>query len=90
MKQPIRHTLILAIASVLAWSAPNVFAQDAMAQKVAARFAAADTNHDGKLTLAEAQAGMPRIAQMFDQIDVDHTGYITLAQIAAFAASHKR
>ncbi|GLQ49355.1 hypothetical protein GCM10010872_08040 [Dyella flava] len=51
------------------------------------RFDAADTNHDGKLTLAEAQAGMPRVAQHFADIDTNHQGYITLDQIKAFMAS---
>jgi len=57
-------------------------------QKIAARFQAADQNHDGKLTLEEAQAGMPRVAKVFSQIDVENKGYVTLAQIQAFAASH--
>ena len=35
------------------------------------RFAAADKNADGKLTLEEAKAGMPRIASAFSKIDVD-------------------
>ena len=47
------------------------------------RFAAADTNADGKLTLEEAKAGMPRIASAFSKIDVDKKGYVTLDQIKA-------
>ncbi|GLQ89855.1 EF-hand domain-containing protein [Dyella flagellata] len=58
-----------------------------MMQMLQQRFDAADTNHDGKLSLAEAKAGMPRIAQHFDEIDTNHQGYITLDQIKAFAAS---
>ena len=57
-------------------------------QKIAARFQAADTDHDGKLTLEEAKAGMPRVAKLFSQIDVENNGYVTLEQIQAFAASH--
>ena len=49
------------------------------------RFAAADVNHDGKLTLKEAEVGMPRVAEHFDQIDTDHKGYVTLSQIKAVA-----
>lgn len=56
----------------------------AMGEKLAARFAAADKDHDGKLTPAEARAGMPVVARYFDQIDSAHAGTITLAQIAAF------
>lgn len=47
------------------------------------RFAAADKNADGKLTLEEAKAGMPRIASAFSKIDVDKKGYVTLDQIKA-------
>lgn len=47
------------------------------------RFAAADKNADGKLTLEEAKAGMPRIASSFSKIDVDKKGYVTLDQIKA-------
>jgi Ca2+-binding EF-hand superfamily protein len=47
-------------------------------EQIAARFQAADTNHDGKLTLEEAKAGMPRVAAVFSQIDVENKGYVTL------------
>lgn len=47
------------------------------------RFAAADKNKDGKLTLEEAKAGMPRIASSFSKIDVEKNGYVTLDQIKA-------
>ncbi|MGA2551119.1 MAG: EF-hand domain-containing protein [Burkholderiaceae bacterium] len=51
------------------------------------RFAAADSNHDGKLTLEEAKAGgMPRVVKNFDEIDADHKGYVTLDDIKLFAA----
>ena len=45
------------------------------------RFKVANTTGDGKLTLEQAKAGMPRIAKNFDKIDVEHKGYITLQQI---------
>lgn len=48
---------------------------------------AADKDHDGKLTLSEAKAGMPRVAKAFDKIDKDNKGYITVEQIKSFAAS---
>jgi Ca2+-binding EF-hand superfamily protein len=57
-------------------------------QKIEARFNAADINHDGKLTLEEAKAGMPRVAKVFDRIDVEKKGYITLEQLQAFANRH--
>ena len=57
-------------------------------QKIAERFQAADTNHDGKLTLEEAKAGMPGVAAAFSQIDVGNKGYVTLEEIQAFVANH--
>ena len=51
------------------------------------RFKAADKDHDGKLTLPEAKAGMPRVAKGFDKIDKDKKGYVTVDQIKAFAAT---
>jgi len=52
------------------------------------RFEAADTNRDGKLTLAEAQKGMPRLAARFSSVDVAGKGYVTLDQLEALMASH--
>ncbi|MEN9879498.1 MAG: hypothetical protein RIQ55_144 [Pseudomonadota bacterium] len=49
------------------------------------RFAAADKDKDGKLTLDEARAGMPRVADNFDKIDSQKRGYVTLEQIKAAA-----
>lgn len=45
------------------------------------RFAAADKNADGKLTLEEAKAGMPRIASNFTKIDTNKDGIVTLEEI---------
>jgi Ca2+-binding EF-hand superfamily protein len=45
------------------------------------RFAAADKNTDGKLTLEEAQAGMPRIASNFKKIDTNNDGFVTIEEI---------
>lgn len=49
------------------------------------RFAAADKNKDGKLTLEEAKAGMPRVAANFQRIDTQKKGYVTAAEIKAMA-----
>jgi len=56
-----------------------------MRGKVAERFAAADANHDGKLTREEADTKMPMVARNFDQIDKTHRGYVTLEDIQAYA-----
>lgn len=49
------------------------------------RFATADKNRDGKLTLEEAKAGMPRVAANFQRIDTQKKGYVTAAEIKAMA-----
>jgi len=70
--------------------AASVYAADppltGQAKEIADRFKAADKNHDGKLTLEEAKAGMPRIAAAFSRIDVENKGYVTLEQIQQVAA----
>jgi Ca2+-binding EF-hand superfamily protein len=87
------YSLVLAVlllpAIAVAASQANVNSPRAqrMMQMLEQRFNAADTNHDGKISLAEAQAGMPRIAQHFAEIDTAKQGYITLDQIKAFVAS---
>ena len=77
----------LMISAVFSMTA---FAADApltgRAKEVAERFAAADKNKDGKLTLEEAKEGMPRIALAFDKIDTENRGYLTLEQIQIVVA----
>ena len=48
------------------------------------RFAAANTSHDGHLTLEQAKAGYKSVAKKFDAIDKDHKGYVTEADIHAY------
>jgi Ca2+-binding EF-hand superfamily protein len=81
----IRSTIV--ISSILSATLGSAaMAQARSPQGIAAKFQAADVNHDGKLTLEEAKAGMPRVAESFDTIDVEKKGYLTLEQIQAFAA----
>jgi hypothetical protein len=54
-------------------------------REIAERFAKCDTNHDGKLTKAEANGCMPRIYSHFDYIDSSKKGYLTVAEIQAVA-----
>jgi Ca2+-binding EF-hand superfamily protein len=75
-------TLTASAFAAFIWTAVADTSRD---EQIAERFAAADTNHDGQLTLAEAEAGMPRVAANFSKIDADQSGTVTLAEIEALA-----
>ena len=47
------------------------------------RFDKADANKDGKLSLAEAKAGMPQIARAFTALDTKKVGYLTRDEVAS-------
>ena len=49
----------------------------------AERFKKADANGDGKLTKAEADAGMPMVARNFDALDTNKDGFVTPDEIRA-------
>jgi len=87
-----RGAALALCGAALAALAPSAHAQSTNAARVQQmeaelqkRFAAADLDHDGRVTRAEAQAGMPLVFQHFDEIDSAKAGSLTLAQIAAFA-----
>lgn len=74
------------ILVALAAAGAALLSSGALAQsteQISAKFSAADTDGDGKLTLAEAKAGMPKVASNFAKIDRDKKGYVTLDQIIA-------
>jgi hypothetical protein len=61
-----------------------------MMKMLQAKFAAANTTHDGHLTLAQAQAaGLKPIVDHFSEIDVSHRGYVTMNDIAAWRMDRK-
>jgi hypothetical protein len=71
-------------------TAPLVQPHRAARQSMQQRFDAANTSHDGKLTLEQAKAGMPRVARHFSAIDKDSKGYVTLDEIHEYnSAQHK-
>ena len=77
---------LLSFFVVILLSSGLVHAQEsAIDKEIDQRFALADKNKDGRLTLAEAKEGMPRIASNFSRIDVQNKGYVTLAEIKAMA-----
>ena len=62
---------LLSLFVAILMSSGLVHAQEsAMDKEIDQRFALADKNKDGRLTLAEAKEGMPRIASNFSRIDV--------------------
>jgi hypothetical protein len=83
-------TVLLCCASTVTFAqsaAPqggNPQRMERMVQQLQMRFSNANTTRDGKLTLQQAEAGMPMVAKHFDEIDTQKAGYITLPQIEAF------
>jgi Ca2+-binding EF-hand superfamily protein len=73
----------LSTLALAAGMAPAAYAQDSeQLKELEKRFAAADKDKDGKLTVEEAKA-MPRVSNNFSRIDKDKLGYVTLDQIKA-------
>jgi Ca2+-binding EF-hand superfamily protein len=60
-----------------------------LAAEIDQKAKAADKNGDGKLTKAELEAGMPRIAKGFDMMDADKKGYVSVDQIKTFVAARQ-
>ncbi|MDY0012917.1 MAG: hypothetical protein RBS40_08515 [Rhodocyclaceae bacterium] len=56
------------------------------AEKLKARFLAADANGDGRLTKAEAEGRMPFVHRNFEKIDTAGQGAVSLADLEGFAA----
>ena len=52
-------------------------------QKRAERWKKLDTDGDGRISKAEAQANAPRLAQRFDQLDANGDGYLTPEELRA-------
>ena len=73
---------LMAAAAVAVAQTPTANQQKQI-KEAEERFSAADKNADGKLTLAEAQAGMPRIASNFKKIDANNDGFVTIEEIKA-------
>jgi hypothetical protein len=74
-------------ASAPSASAPtNPRAQQAKRPPLKQRFDAANTTHDGHLTLEQAQAGLPHVACHFNKIDKGGKGYVTLEEIRRYYA----
>ena len=59
----------------------------AMDAQLTERFNSADTDGDGKLSQAEAQAGMPRLGERFAVLDGDGDGFISASDVRGHAAA---
>ena len=76
----------VAFSLIMLAAVGTAYAQESRTDReIDERFAAADQNKDGKLTLEEAKAGMPRVATNFQRIDTQKKGYVTAAEIKAMA-----
>jgi|GEM_PF-1203750 len=54
-----------------------------------ARFEAANTAHDGHLTRAEAEHGLPFVAEHFDEIDTSRKGYVTYDEVLSWIRARR-
>lgn len=54
------------------------------ATKVHERLKAADKDGDGKISKAEADTSLPRIAKQFGDIDTNKDGFVTKAELRAW------
>ena len=74
--------------ALLAVSIDAMAQQPYVEQKQAAleRLQAADTNKDGFIDKAEADAGLPRVAKNFDKLDANNDGRLSPDEFKAMAA----
>jgi hypothetical protein len=59
-------------------------------KKLKDKFDKADVDHDGKLTEAEAKAGMPKVYAHFKEIDKGAKGYVTIDDIRTYIGDQYR
>ena len=84
--------LLFAVVFTALFTAPDALARPEMTgQAVAERFAAIDTNKDGKISPEEFFAAFPNMKEAaFAAIDTDGDGFISLDEWLAFFKSHSR
>ena len=83
--RPARLAAAILIAAVpLVAGAQDADRLKSMIDHAKERFAAADADHDGMLTKAEAEKAMPFVAKHFDQIDTQKSGKVSVDQITKF------
>jgi len=78
-------------AAAPATAAPAAKAKGAGKEKFEQRFDAANTTHDGKLTLDQAKAGkLHGVVKQFAAIDTGNKGYVTKADVEAYRKAHPK
>ena len=80
-------TLASVVSTALLGAAVAQAGGDKMSQE---KFTAADTDRDGSLTLAEAQAGLPTLAEKFSSVDSNSDGKISTDELTAYHKSHDK
>jgi Ca2+-binding EF-hand superfamily protein len=81
---------VLAAAALLAVATPAFADADLQARvskRVEQAFARLDSDHDGRISRAEAAKG-PKMARTFDKVDADHDGFVNRAELSA-AVEHR-
>ena len=87
---PATIVLIGLVSAASAQTVPAPPTQAAPATKFRDRFAAANTTHDGCLTLAQAQtANLRPVMRNFAAIDTAHRGCVTMKDIAAYRRTRR-
>ena len=67
----------------------RAFRKQRAEQRHAAHWKKIDTDGDGRISRAEAQANAPRLFEHFDQIDTNGDGYITPDELRAAMMRHR-
>lgn len=73
---------LLAVATPALADEPTGDVKARAAKRVDQAFAKLDTDHDGRISKAEAAKG-PKMSKVFDRVDADHDGFVTRAELTA-------
>ena len=81
-----RMTTLATVVSTLLLGAAAAQAGDYKMTKE--QFTAADQDRDGSITLAEAQAGLPKLAEKFATVDANADGKVSVDEWDAHSSKH--
>jgi hypothetical protein len=88
-KGKVMKTSLALIVAAIGLSSAAAVAVAAPQGRGMERLKAADTNGDGLISLAEAQAALPRLAKHFDAIDANHDGQVSADELKAARAQRR-